>query len=87
MMALWYIQKLPFLRLLHGIRWLLDLLLLSVHCIQEAGRKGNLGKKTFVNYLASFKRALPEVTSLHVIGQNLFRWPHVATPEVQKYCP
>ena len=43
-------------------------------------------KRAFVNYLTSFKKALPQVTPLYVTGQNLFTWPHVADREVQKYC-
>lgn len=59
MMAPCYNQKLSFLRLLPGTGWLLDLQPLCLHFSQEAGRRGN-GQKG--QLLASFKRALHEVT-------------------------
>ena len=55
-----------------------------VHSSQKAGRRGNGQKGPLSTTLPPFKRALPEVTSLHVIGQNLFTWPHVVPPKVQK---
>ena len=49
----------------------------------ENRKKGKWAKGAFVNYFTSFKRALPEVTSLRVMGQNLFTWPNVVPSEVE----
>lgn len=64
---------------------LLELLPFCLLSRQEAGRRGN-GQKGPLPTAGPPLRALPEVMSLHVIGQNLFTWPLLPTREVQKCC-